>query len=264
MAETVASTGAETLGETHRPFSLAPTRGQRAVIELVRRFGFENGALRKYGAKLLHLLRAGPIDYDYHGLTLRHLPGQCASSRHMLMTPDWSDRAERRFVEAHLPGNGVFFDVGANAGFFTFFVAGRHPDCRIVAFEPLSEFARRMDYDVRANGLKGVTVVEAALWDHDGTVEVEGRSVPAMTLSRAVKERRIERIDAMRIDVEGVEDRVLMPFFRTAPKALWPRALLIEHIFRTQWREDCLAFALANGYREQWHNRLNTALVLGD
>jgi hypothetical protein len=28
------------------------------------------------------------------------------------------------------------------------------------------------------------------------------------------------------------------------------------------WTEDCLAFALANGYREQFRSTLNTGLVL--
>lgn len=262
MVDTAARPSRSALLSTHRPFSRAPTLPQRAVIELVRRIGFENGAMRKYGGKLVDMMRAGPVDYDYHGLMLRHLPGQCASSRHMLMTPAWSERVERRFIDAHLPRDGVFFDIGANAGFFTFFVAGRHPDCRVVAFEPLPEFAQRIDYDVSANALKNVSVVAAALWDHDGMVEVESRSVPAMTLARAVAEQRIDKIDVMKIDVEGVEDRILMPFFRTTPKALWPKAMLIEHIFREQWREDCLAFALANGYREKWRDRLNAALIL--
>jgi Methyltransferase FkbM domain len=262
MAQTAASTNPGTLHDEHRPFSRTPTLAQRAVIELVRRVGFENGAMRKYGGKLVDALRAGPVDYDYHGLTLRHLPGQCASSRHMLMTPAWSERAERHFIEAHLPRDGVFVDVGANAGFFTFFVAGRHPDCRVVAFEPLPEFAQRIDYDIKANRLANVSIVASALWDEDGTVEVEGRTVPAMTLPRAVAEQKLDRIDVMKIDVEGVEDRILMPFFRAAPKSLWPKAMLIEHIFARQWHEDCLAFALANGYREKWRDRLNAALIL--
>ncbi len=46
-----------------------PTPAQKAVIEFSRRFGCGNGAVRKYGAKLLGWLREGPIDYDYHGLT---------------------------------------------------------------------------------------------------------------------------------------------------------------------------------------------------
>ncbi len=51
------------------------------------------------------------------------------------------------------------------------------------------------------------------------------RSRPLLGLLR---ERAIERTDAMKIDVEGAEDTVLAPFFRDAPRTLWPAAILIE------------------------------------
>jgi hypothetical protein len=42
-------------------------------------------------------------------------------------------------------------------------------------------------------------------------------------------------VDALKIDVEGFEDRVLTGFFAEAPQALWPRAVVIEHLSRDEW-----------------------------
>ena len=253
---------------------LAPTAAQRCIIEFVRRFGLGNGGLRKYGGRLLTTLRDGPIDYDYHGLTLRFHPELYASARHMLLTPYWSERKERAFIEARMPADGVFLDIGANAGFYTFFVAARRPKATVLAFEPVEEFAKILTGNIRSNGLDSVAVETVALSDREGTSEFNREtqsmvfgsgkmSVRTTTLLNVLGARGIGRIDCMKIDVEGVEDRVLMPFFRRAPRQLWPRAMLLEHACASYWEEDVLAFMTANGYRESWRSKLNMGLVLG-
>src|ERR1700687_2464059 len=114
---------------------LAPTAAQRLIIEFNRRFGLGNGALRKYGAALLGDLRDGPIDYEYFGLRLRFFP-PLRRSAHMLLSPGWSERRERAFIEEHMPPTGVFLDIGANVGYYHFFVSGRRPQSRIISIEP--------------------------------------------------------------------------------------------------------------------------------
>jgi hypothetical protein len=77
-------------------------------------------------------------------------------------------------------------------------------------------------------------------------------------LLHAARSRGIERIDVMKIDIEGMEDQVLLPFFRKAPRSLWPRAIVGEHIFAPRWREECLSL----GYCQQWQTRYNCGLTL--
>lgn len=252
--------------------ALAPTAVQRLVIEFNRRFGLGNGALRKYGTALLGTLRAGPIDYEYFGLRLRFFP-PLRRSAHMLLSPGWSERRERAFIEEHMPPSGVFLDIGAHAGYYTFFVAGRRPNSRIISIEPVHEYAAVLEFNRRLNGLDRAAIEEVALSDREGTAQFN-RATESMVLGAGTEEVRtttllqvlaahqIHAIDCMKIDVEGVEDRVLMPFFRSSARSLWPKTLLIEHACRTHWKEDCLAFALANGYREQFRSTLNAGLVL--
>ena len=251
----------------------APTRTQRWVVEFIRRFGLGIGALRKYGARLLERLHEGPIDYDYFGLTLRFGSPIGGSARHMLLTPTWSEHQECAFIEAHLPSNGVFFDIGANTGFYTFFVAGRRPESTVISVEPMHEYVAMLQFNVRSNGLERVVIADVALSDREGlgafNKETESMvfgsqsvSMRTTTLQRLAMTHGVRKIDCMKIDVEGMEDRVLIPFIRSAPRSLWPKALIIEHACSAHWTEDCLALLEANGYREQFRTKLNAALVL--
>jgi hypothetical protein len=85
--------------------------------------------------------------------------------------------------------------------------------------------------------------------------------VRSLRLQRILEDAGISHIDALKIDVEGYEDRVLTGFFRQARQALWPRAVVIEHLSRNEWLEDCIADVRARGYVETGTTRSNTLLI---
>ena len=70
-------------------------------------------------------------------------------------------------------------------------------------------------------------------------------------------------VDALKIDIEGFEDRALIAFFNEAPPVLWPRVVVIEHLSRDEWQQDCIADMIARGYREAGRTRSNTLLRRG-
>jgi hypothetical protein len=85
--------------------------------------------------------------------------------------------------------------------------------------------------------------------------------VPSLRLQRVLEDAGVDHVDALKIDVEGFEDRVLTGFFAQAPAALWPRAVVIEHLSRDEWQDDCIADMRARGYAETGKTRSNTLLV---
>ena len=87
--------------------------------------------------------------------------------------------------------------------------------------------------------------------------------VPSWRLQRILEEAGVSEVDALKIDVEGFEDRVLTGFFSDAPVSLWPRAMVIEHLSRGEWQEDCIADMLVRGYAEIGKTRSNTLLLRG-
>ena len=266
------------------PFgALAPNAAQQALIALAQRTRLKRGAFRPMLSRLLNLLRAGPIDVPYQGAAFRFYHQTSATERGALLNADYNIE-ELDFLRAHTPDGGVFVDVGANAGTYALPLA-RHvgPNGRVIAVEPHPVMVARLAFNQAASAADNVALIAAAAGDADGELMIEtdrdnygashvypdasARSdairVPAMRLLRILQDADVARVDSLKIDVEGYEDRVLLGFFRDAPAALWPRAVAIEHLSRDDWLDDCLADMLARGYVETGKTRSNTLLVRG-
>jgi FkbM family methyltransferase len=266
------------------PFgALAPNAAQQAVIALAQHSRLKRGAFRPMLSRLLNLLRAGPVDIQYQEASFRFYHQTSATERGALLNPDYNIE-ELDFLRAHTPTSGVFVDVGANAGTYALPLA-RHVGAggRVIAVEPHPVMVARLAFNQAASGSGNMALIAAAAGDVDGELMIEtdhenygashvhpdasARSdairVPALRLLRILRDHKVEKIDSLKIDVEGYEDRVLIGFFRDAPPALWPRAIAIEHLSRNDWADDCLADMLARGYVETGKTRSNTLLVLG-
>lgn len=93
----------------------------------------------------------------------------------------------------------------------------------------------------------GKTVVARAL-DWQVSHQSQMLSVfQAQTLLQLLQNERADWVDAVKIDVEGFEDRILVPFFRDAPRSLWPKLLVIEDAGGA-WSIDLSSHLTATGY----------------
>jgi FkbM family methyltransferase len=175
----------------------------------------------------------------------------------------------------------VFVDVGANVGTYAMVLA-RHVGAsgKVIAIEPHPVTQARLAFNRAASGFTQVTLVAAAAGDADGElmIETDGNNlgashivsgasnggsikVPSWRLQRILGDAGVDHVDALKIDVEGYEDRVLTGFFRDAPSSLWPRAVVIEHLSRDEWLDDCIADMRGRGYAETARTRSNTLLL---
>lgn len=72
-------------------------------------------------------------------------------------------------LAAHLHPGDVFYDIGANVGFFTLIAARLvGPRGRVVAFEPVTANAAAIRRNIALNHFTNITVIEAAVSDHEG------------------------------------------------------------------------------------------------
>ena len=265
------------------PFgALAPNAAQAVVISLAQRTRLKRGAFRPMLSRLVNLLRAGPLDVEYQGASFRFHHQASATERGALFNPDYN-LEELEFLRAHTPSGGVFVDVGANVGTYAMVLA-RHVGAngRVIAIEPHPVTFARLSFNNAASGFTQVNLVAAAAGPADSelTIETDGDNlgashvvtgaaardairVPSWRLQRILEEAGVSEVDALKIDVEGFEDRVLTGFFRDAPVSLWPRAMVIEHLSRGEWQEDCIADMLVRGYAETGKTRSNTLLLRG-
>jgi FkbM family methyltransferase len=265
------------------PFgAFAPNAAQAAIIRLAHRSRLKRGAFRPMLSRLVNLLRAGPVDVAYQGASFRFYHQASATERGALFNPDYN-LEELDFLRAHTPAGGVFVDVGANVGTYALALA-HHVGSggKVIAIEPHPVTHARLAFNTTASGYAQVRLVAAAAGPADGElmIETDGQNlgashvvsgqasgkafkVPSLRLQRILEEAGVAHVDALKIDVEGFEDRVLTGFFATAPQALWPRAVVIEHLSKDEWQADCIADMRARGYAEIGRTRSNTLLLHG-
>jgi FkbM family methyltransferase len=268
---------------TSPPFgAFAPNAAQAAIIRLAQRSRLKRGAFRPMLSRLVNLLRAGPVDVQYQGASFRFYHQASATERGALFNPDYNVE-ELDFLRAHAPAGGVFVDVGANVGTYAMVLARQvGATGRVIAIEPHPVTHARLEFNCAASGYTQVTLVAAAAGPSDGELMIEtdgdnlGAShivsgdpagnaikVPSLRLQRILADAGVDHVDALKIDVEGFEDRVLTGFFEQAPPSLWPGAVVIEHLSRNEWLKDCIADMRARGYAETGKTRSNTLLVRG-
>ena len=265
------------------PFgAFAPNTAQAAIIALAQRTRLKRGAFRPMLSRLINLLRAGPIDAPYQGASFRFYHQFSATERGALFNPDYN-LDELNFLRAHVSQGGVFVDVGANVGTYALALASQVGAAgKVIAIEPHPVTHARLAFNRAASRLSQVVLVAAAAGPSDGELLIEtdgdnlGAShvasgapssnaikVPSRRLQRILKDAEVAKVDALKIDVEGFEDRVLTGFFEQAPASLWPGAVVIEHLSRHEWQQDCIADMLARGYIETGRTRSNTLLARG-
>lgn len=151
-----------------------------------------------------------------------------------------SNRGERLFLRnlaRRMPKDAVILDIGANRGAYAAMVRAAFPKARIYAFEPhpaslaeLERVASRLDFEAIRSAC-GAEEGSLTLYDYPGgkgsshasafrevieehhMAQSHGHSeaieVPVTTVDRFLQERGIERVDLMKVDVEGLDLSVL-------------------------------------------------------
>lgn len=261
----------------------APAAGIAAALKLSHSLPPALAALSKLLRRPVKYGVTTPLDLQVWGLKLRLLPRGNMSEQKLYTAPQLFDREELALLQARLKPGGVFVDVGANAGVYSFWahrcMQGRG---RILAVEPDPEMGRRLAFNARQNGLTDIELCPVALSDHEGTAELQvnprqrglntldtgeaqraggerqALTVPLSTLLALLQSRGIGRVDVLKIDIEGHEPPVLRHFLTHAPESLWPGAVISE--FKDQTAADILGLFEARGYRRRETTRLNFIL----
>ena len=255
------------------------------AAERLRRIaaGLGQGALARRARSLLRRLaalgRPGPFDVEpFPGQRARLYPSQNLSDKRVFAGALAWDAAERAALARALraaPRPAYFIDAGANAGLYTLALRAEVPGLRALAVEPDAENLARLRFNLRASGAgPDVTVAPVALSDRTGTVRIathaanrgeltedpHGAPVGTRPLLDLVRECDFPRLDALKIDIEGLELPVLGHYLQHAPRALWPRMIVLEA--RHGEETPALAHLRARGYEILERTRLNAVLTL--
>jgi FkbM family methyltransferase len=218
----------------------------RTVLELARRswraLGDPTSVTRRAELEsfvLDHVVRR-PIVFE-DGRGLRYVLHPDENARAYLEHDGNYEVAETRFCERVVRAGWTVFDVGAHIGIYTLLLAQLvGEEGRVHAFEPEPENLGRLRANLALNDVATVWLVPAAAAAESGTATLHvfppgfgachslGRptvshpfvpgqtvepiatiEVPTVTLDEYCAERGVERIDLLKLDVEGAEVDVL-------------------------------------------------------
>ncbi|GBF58991.1 hypothetical protein PbB2_02683 [Candidatus Phycosocius bacilliformis] len=261
------------------PFgTYAPSRFQGQIIGLARRCdpGPFSKLAASIGKRLVFPGLTGPLDVLTWGVRMRLDPRRNVTEKRLMFSPSRFELEERDILAEELKPGAVFVDVGANVGAYSLWV-GRliGSTGRIVAIEPQpsvlarlrANFALNPDFNTKvfpygAGESEGVLTLSVGS-DNEGGASLAhvagGRDqikVAVRPLTAILDDAGVERIDALKIDIEGFEDRALLPFFATASESLWPRLLILERSEK-DWVGDLLGTLDRAGYRRTLTTKRN-------
>ena len=136
-----------------------------------------------------------------------------------------------RGLELAMPDRPVIIDVGANAGFFTFFAASQFPGAQIYAYEPIGYNFEQLKRNKELNPTARVWCFKKAVYGYSGEVTLnydlrdsfttsasvyhssdtlmETIQVPCVTLQEIFNKHQVDRCHLLRMDCEGSEYEIL-------------------------------------------------------
>jgi FkbM family methyltransferase len=136
------------------------------------------------------------------------------------------ERCETDVFKRYLNPGMTVVDVGANIGYFTLLAArmvGRNG--RVVAIEPSGYVAERLERTVLKNKIDNIVILRTGLGRNSGEthlpipgpgnhtpsmldLDASGSTVPLRTMDEVFDTLQLNKIDFMKIDVEGYEPEV--------------------------------------------------------
>jgi FkbM family methyltransferase len=171
----------------------------------------------------------------YYAITLQATPEEPWFALETRYFTDWQifffgtqDKLLEGWICEHVKQNWVCIDIGANIGLYSVHMARRAAYC--IAFEPIPRFASRLEQNLHLNSLSNVDVERCALsdcnnqgvlflppeahsnWGASSLIRPQGGEQIPVAMQRLddfFKSREINRVDLIKIDVEGAEHLVL-------------------------------------------------------
>lgn len=174
-----------------------------------------------------------------------------------------------------LPDRGLVLDIGANLGVMSAYLAQKNNSWKMVAIEPIPLHVTVIHRFFRYKKLNNIDIVEKAISDKDGWVEMkvpleEGMlqhglasleiqndrsgelyQVHAITLDELMGQYPDEMLIGIKIDVENHEWEVLQGGLQTIRKY---QPIIMAELWNDRKKQQCLHLLISLGYRVMYVN----------
>jgi FkbM family methyltransferase len=178
--------------------------------------------LRKTG--ILNSVKS-QTEFTVHAATFAYGESDVGIAEFVLTNGDYEEETRKVVMQTLKPGD-VFFDLGANIGYFTVLAAKCvGPNGRVIAFEPTPATRSYLERNVQGNGVgrivavesfaiserRGVAYFEVGTQSECNSIATNARSgtgtieVQTIGIDDYCEEKGLLRIDMIKMDIEGQE-----------------------------------------------------------
>ncbi len=277
--------------EPHRPFGTYSL--PRSYEWLRQRSGsLPTGRIGHAGASIIRriIARQGAGVYDveiFPTIKARLYPTTNTCEKRVFIAAKFFDSPERAFldaaVKASVSGSFVFVDVGANVGLYGLSVVSAarslNRSVKVIAIEPDAKTRSRLVENVAFSNATGQFIVEdcgvgahrgkGRVIEHpknrgehrivatEGTDQADIEILPILDICRR---HGVAAIDAIKIDVEGMDYDVLDSFFSAAPASLFPQTIIVE-VDGKDTAPPVITLAASYNYRVAQRTQMNVILT---
>jgi FkbM family methyltransferase len=264
--------------EDKRDFGVfAPNALQSALIRAARATPFRRGLFRGPLARFIMRLSRKPLDIKFRDCAFRLHNNSNLIEYGLMLVPEYNAADIDFLLEGAAPGSN-FVDIGSNIGLYALpcaKAAGR--DGAVIAIDANPQMAQALAWNASASGLANVRMFGCAVSDKDGQgglmirkddvaivslVENADGPVQVRTLASVIAETGIAAIHGLKIDIEGHEDKALVPFLTAAPQTLLPKRIVIEHPMPDDDYPGCKAVFALRRYKLAGRSRNNSFYLL--
>ena len=247
-----------------------------------------NGVGRRMRSIVRRIVTAGsrePYDIEvFPSVHARVYPQTNVCEKRVFAAPQLYDWAERHALSGAIAKGAVqpfvFLDLGANVGVYTLWMVSQARrlgrPLKAVAVEPDPETFERLRMNLALSAAEDAMALQCAVGANEGRGMIVGHAdnrgehrielgpaegaggVRVLPLHTLCAQHGIDRIDAMKVDLEGLDHDVLGAFFGHMPQTGWPLWLVVE--VGKQKTAPVIDLCRQHGYHLHERTKLNAIL----
>jgi len=187
-------------------------------------------------------LQKGPLDIYFRNCAFRIYGENNAIEYGILLNPEYN-QTDIDFLLDGSDSNSNFIDLGCNIGLYSLPLASSAPNGRVVSIDANPLMQSRLLFNVNSSRIKNIQIVCSAVSDKSGEGSLLIRkndtgnvslnedikdSIKIDKLENIIREKKLKSIYGLKIDIEGHEDKALVPFLLNAKESLLPKRIVIE------------------------------------
>ena len=241
--------------------TFAPSYLQKIFIFIGQNSFLKRGLFRRRYSRMIFSLRKGPLDIYFRKCAYRLFGENNLIEYGILLDKKYNCLDLEFLLEgANLDSN--FVDLGSNIGLYSQPLALASPNGMVLSIDANPLMKSRLLFNIQATAIKNIQFVLSAVSNKIGKGSLKIRKddiaivavdetirsdIKINTLENIIKENKLKSIYGLKIDIEGHEDKALVPFLLNTTEALLPKKIVIEKLSKYSDYPECtLAFDKLN------------------